>query len=448
MNRDTSLYKQLMTLALPIMGANFLQTLYNLADTFFLGRLGREAVSAPGISFHIILFLVVFGTGFSMAATTVISQWRGRGDQQRVDYYATQIFSIMVVFSLIITIVGYFGTETILRLIQVPDDIFPHVFIYLRIIFLGMPFMFIAFILKGILQGVGNGMTPLRIQLVTIILNVILDPLLIFGWGPVPAFGVAGAAAATIFARFVSSAAGLVILVRGRHGVRLRREYLIPRIKAIKVLGNIGMPIAVGQGISSLGFLVMQGVVNTLGVSVIAVFGIGSRIIQVFNMPAMGFSQATAVMVGQSLGAKRPDQAQQVVRQSILTIMLFMGAGMTIVFFSGETLVSWFIADSRVISLGKVMFQIQAVAVMFYTLFMVLNGAFQGGGYSRPIMMLNIFRLWGIRVPLAYAAVTLLGRGEVSIWVAMLVSNIITASISLIIYRKGKWISHLDIEST
>lgn len=444
MNSWKTMLRRLLALALPIMGASFLQTLYNLADTFFLGRLGREAVSAPSIAFNIIMFLVVFGVGFAMAATTLISQAKGKGDQERINFYASQIFTLSIVLSVLIAAAGQVFTPTLLRLMQVPDDVFPYVQTYLRVIFFGMPFMFISFIFRGIMQGIGNSMVPFRIQLVTIVLNVVIDPIVIFGLGPFPALGVAGAAGATIFCRMLESAAAVYLLASGKKGVKIQRRMLKPDKDAVLLLARIGMPTAVGQGFSSLGFIVLQGVVNTLGAVVIAAFSIAGRIIMIFNMPAMGLGQAAAVLVGQSLGAKRPDQAKLVISISLVLIIIFMGIGMTLTFFYGQVLTGVFIDDPAVNAMGGELFRIVSFGVVFFSVFMVLNGAFQGGGDTKPIMVMNTLRLWGVRVPLAYVSVIILGFGASGIWWAMLISNFLSAGVYYMLYRSGRWIGRIN----
>ncbi|MFW5738466.1 MAG: MATE family efflux transporter, partial [Spirochaetota bacterium] len=191
-NRD--LYGGLVTLAVPIMLNNLLQMLYNLVDAWFLGRLGAAAVSAPTISFTLIFFLVIFGIAFSMAGTTLIAQSKGKGDMERANFYAGQVATLLVAMSIVISAVGLLATPTLLRVMQVPAEAYEYTRQYMTIIFAAMPFMFVSFLLRAVLQGIGDSMTPLIVQIVTILLNVVLDPILIFGWGPVPAMGIAGAA--------------------------------------------------------------------------------------------------------------------------------------------------------------------------------------------------------------------------------------------------------------
>lgn len=340
--RSGSLYRRLNSLALPIMAANLLQMLYNLADAFFLGRLGAAAVSAPAISFNLIFFVVVFGMAFSAAGTTLIAQSKGKGDQHKIDFYLGQMVSVGMSLAVAAAVLGVVLARPILLLLQVPADAFAYTHQYLSIVYAGIPLMFIAFLLQGAMQGIGDSITPLIIKGLTVVLNVILDPLLIYGLWFFPRLEVAGAALATVISQGVASLAALYILLRGRHGMQIHLRNLRPRLQAVRLILRIAVPSSIGQGISALGFTVLQGVVNGLGTAVVAAFGIGGRIIGLFNMPAIGYSRATAAMVGQSLGMRRKDQAWRVVRLSVLTVLAFISIGMTLTFFFGNSFIRFF----------------------------------------------------------------------------------------------------------
>ncbi|NBF41316.1 MAG: MATE family efflux transporter [Spirochaetes bacterium] len=438
------LYATLLRLATPIMLANLFQMFYNLADAFFLGRIGREAVSAVAISFNIVMLIVVVGSGLATAGQTLISQSRGRGDQKRVDFYLGQMTTSLLGFSLIISLAGGVLIPALLALLQVPPDAFPQTQQYLRIIFAGLPFMFLFFVMQAAMQGIGDSMTPLLIQAGTIVLNIALDPLLIFGVGPLPRMEVAGAAVATVISRSMGSAVALLILLRGGRGLHLKLRNLIPKPAAVRLFFRVGAPISVGQGLSGLGFVVLQGIVNGFGTAVIAAFGVGTRIIGLFNMPAIGFSRATASLVGQSIGAGRPDQAKTVLRQSVLTILAFMSVGMTLTFFFGNLVVRFFVDDAAVVEVGAVMFRVVSISVIPFALFTVANGAFQGGGDTKPVMYLNVARLWGLRVPVAYVLAVAIGIGPLGVWMSMVVSNVVIAAAGFWILSKGRWLTALD----
>ena len=438
------LYTTLIRLATPIMLANLFQMFYNLADAFFLGRIGREAVSAVAISFNIVMLIVVVGAGLAQAGQTLISQSKGRGEREKVDFYLGQMTVSLLVFSLVIAVGGAVLIPALLSLLQVPPDAFEQTRNYLRIIFAGLPLMFLFFVMQAAMQGIGDSMTPLYIQAGTIILNIALDPLLIFGLGPFPRLEVEGAAVATVAARATGSVVALAILLRGSRGLTLKARNLLPRPEAVRLFFRIGAPISVGQGLSGMGFVVLQGIVNSFGTAVIAAFGVGTRIIGLFNMPAIGFSRATASLVGQSIGAGRPEQAQRVLRQSVLTILVFITAGMAVTFFFGNWVVRFFVDDPAVVEVGAVMFRVVSISVIPFAMFTVANGAFQGGGDTKPVMYLNIMRLWGLRVPLAYVLAGIVAMGPLSIWVSMVVSNVLTALTGFWILSKGRWLTALD----
>jgi putative MATE family efflux protein len=441
---DRNLYKQLLKLALPIMGANLLQMLYNLADAYFLGKLGKDAVSAPSIAFTLVFFLVVFGTGFSMAGTTLISQSKGKKDQEKIDFYLGQMIFILIFTSILIMVLGLTFSKPLLRLLQVPESAFEYTYEYVTITFLGIPLSFMVIILQSSLQGIGNSVTPLYIQLCTVLLNVILDPLLIFGIGPFPAMEVKGAALATLFSQGVASIISFYILVKGKSGLKLRLRNLRPNKEAVTRIVEIGLPASLGQSLSAFGFTVLQGAVNSFGTAVVAAFGIGNRITNMFSVPAQAFAQATSSLVGQSLGAKNKKRAVLVVKQAALSLFVFITIGMGLTFFYGHSFVKFFINDPEVINHGVSFFRINSISTIIFSLYTVITGAFQGGGDTKPIMLLNIFRLWGLRVPLAYLLSSTAGWGPIGIWSAIFTSNLIVASLGFIHLKRGRWLVKID----
>lgn len=431
-----------MRLSLPIMISNLLQTLYNMADAYFLGKLGKEAISAPSITMNISNFIIVFGAAFSIAGTTMLSQAYGanRENRDRLDFLASQIFLVNVAMSVIVMLAGLALTQPLLLLLQVPAGLtFDYTAQYMLITFLTMPFLFGDFILRGILQGIGNSMTPLYVQGLAVLLNVILDPLFIFGWGPVPPMSVAGAAWATFLARAFSCTVSMVILFRGVKGITVRPRLFKPDRGTLTIMTRIGLPSSIGQSVSSLGFAVIQGVVNSFGPAVIAAFGVGNRIQSLFNMPAQGISQGTAVLVGKHLGARNSEDATKVAKAGLLISGLFISTGMALVVIFGEHVIRFFVDDPEVITHGVKMFRYTSVGVVCFALYTVVLGAFQGGGMTRPVMMMNIVRLWGIRVPLCYVLPLAFGMGEQGIWLAMLLSNLLVTLWSFHLFAKGSW---------
>ncbi len=436
--------KPLMKIALPLMAGNLVQTLYNLTDAFFLGKLGKAELSAPTIAFPIIFFLILFGIGLSMAGTTLIAQSHGKGSRERVDFYLGQSTSILLTAALLIAGLGIVLSEPLLLLLQTPQDVFDFTRDYMLIVFAGLPFMFGFIVMQSAMQGIGRTVVPLVIQVITVGLNIILDPLFIFGLGVFPSWGVRGAATATVIARAIGSFIALYILLRGKYGMQLKFINMQPQLKSVRLFLRIGLPSSFGQAVSALGFTVLQGLVNSFGTAVIAAFGVGNRLIGLFNMPAMGISRATTSLVGQRLGAKDPEGARQVVVLSILAIQVFLLPAMTLAFFYGSSFIRFFVDDPQTMRYGAQLFRVVAPSVVFFGFFHSTIGAFQGAGDTKPVMYLNIARLWALRLPVAYGLAYVIGIGPGSIWWAMFVSNMITAVVSLYYFHSGRWLTALD----
>ncbi len=430
---------RILRIAAPAMAGSLVETLYNLTDAFFLGKLGSTEISAPSVSTSLVFFLIIFATGLSGAGTTLIAQVKGRGDAERMNFYMNQTAVILAAASGILTLSGLVLARPILRLLNTPPQVLDPALTYLRIVLGGMPFMFAYFLLQSSFSAIGDTMTPLKVHLTAVLANLALDPLLIFGFGPIPAFSVAGAAAATVLSQGLGAFLSLRILIRGRGPLRLRRALLRPEPKAAELILRIGLPSSVGQALSALGFTVLQGVVNLFGTGAIAAFGVGNRLIGLFDLPAHGLSVATTTLVGQSLGARDEKGAGRVVRSALLLCLALVGLplGASVVF--GGQLVRIFVADPEAVAVGDLMFKVVAPSVLFFCLYLVLTGAFQGAGDTRVIMVLSVVRLWVVRVPLAYALAFLAGMGPMSIWIAMFASNLATALAGFAWFRGGRW---------
>ncbi len=442
--RGRETLKPLTLIAFPVMLANIVETLYNLTDTWFLGKLGPRELAAPSVSFNFIMLIMLMGTGLSSAGTTLIARAVGRRDQGRVNFYLGQLTLLLLFFSLLTGSLGYFLSDFFLNLINTPGDMMVQTGDYLRIISLGVPFMYGFFILQATMQGVGDTAVPLRIQLFATAVNIPLDALLIFGAGPVPSMGVHGAALATVSARALACAAGFVILIRGRKGVRLQKRYLRISLGGMKNILKIGLPSAVSHMGSSLGFTVMHGMVNLYGTSVIAAFGVVNKVHAVFYMPVQGLAKGVTTMVGQSLGAENRNRAVQSVHTGIFLALIFIIPSMAFCYWGGEGLIRLFITEPDVIIQGAYIFRIISPSVVIFAIFMIYVGAFQGAGDTRSIMIMHMGRLWAIRLPIAWFLTTRARMGSEGIWYAMFLSNLMITLIGHIRFLRGKWVDALN----
>jgi putative MATE family efflux protein len=433
-----SMTRHLAAVAWPVSVSFLLQTLYNLVDAFWLGKLGKSALVAPTITMNIVFVGIALAMGLGQAGTTLISQYKGAGQAHKMSQAAGQSLLLQVAAGCFLAVLGLAFAPNLLRLLHTPEDSFTGTLIYMRWILAGVPLMFIFHIYQGIYTGLGDTIGPMRINVATVTLNIILDPIFIFGLGPVPAMGVAGAAAATVISRGIASILAMRMLFGGG-GFRIHMSDLHWNPQMLKKLLRIGLPLSIGQAATSLGFTLLIGIVNGFGSSVTAAFGVGHRVIMMVSVPAMALGQANATAVGQNLGAGFPERASLSVKRSAVLVTAILLPLTTLTFFFGGSLTHFFINDPEVINYGRDLFRITSFSVFAFSLILVLFGAFQGSGHTVPLMVVNAGRLWLIRIPATWFLAVFLGWGPLGLWWAMNLSNLIAGAVALGWFLRGSW---------
>lgn len=431
--------RSLFRLAWPIMASNLLLTMHNLVDAFWLGKLGKEALAAPTLAWPVIFLVLSLGMGLAIAGTALVAQYTGAREEKEANRVAGQTFTFLLGMGLVMSLGGYLATEPILRLMGVEPEVLRLATSYMQIIFASLPMMFVLFIFRALLQGWGDTFTPMKLFLFSVLLNMALDPLLIFGLGPFPRWEVSGAAAATALSRAVPAAYAIYLLFSGRAGLSLKPSYLRPDWRTIGRLVRIGFPASIGQGGTALGFSVLMGIVARFGTATIGAFGVGNRIISLVMMPAMGLGQATTTMVGQNLGRDQKERAGQIVWASMgINGMLLAAMGLCSFIFRAD-LVRVFIDDAAVIARGAELFRLVSFSLPFVGILQVMIGTYQGAGQTMYSMLFALFRLWALRLPLAYLLGDHLGLGSDGVWWSMSLSNLGGALLSLGFFLTGNW---------
>jgi len=435
--------RPLLKVAVPVMLGNGVETIYNLTDSWFLGRLGPRELSAPSIAFNLIMLIMLAGMGISAGGTALISRAVGRKDRERADFLLGQVTALLMVSSLVLALTGWLLTGPFLRSLQTPDDLVGLTADYLRIICLGIPFMYGFYALQSAMEGTGRTLAALKIQLLATAVNIPLDMLLIFGAGIIPSLGVRGAAMATVISRGVAAVSGFIILFRGRQGIGLRLENLRFRKEPLMLLVRVGVPSSFSQMASTLGFTVLQGLVNSFGTPVVAAYGIVNRIHSLFYMPAQGLARGTGSLVGRSLGAEDPKGAERVVGTGVFLALIYIIPPMIFCFFYGALFIRFFVDNPAVIAEGAILFRIMSPSVIVFAVFMILAGAFQGAGDTRSLMMMHLGRLWIFRLPAAWLLAFSLNLGVEGLWYAIAFSNLAITAIGLFRFRSGRWVHAL-----
>ncbi|WP_436347957.1 MATE family efflux transporter [Natronorubrum sp. FCH18a] len=392
---------KLVHLAWPLVLGNLLQTFYNLADMFWVGRVSSEAVAAVSLMFPLSWMFVSTAMGITAATIALVSQYVGADDDRMADKVVGQTILLTLAVSSVLAAVGLYFRRPLLALIGARDQVFVEALAYIEVIFLALPLTFLFFAFRSSLQGAGDTKTAMWLVFVSAGINVVLDPFLILGWGPFPEMGTRGAAVATFVARGFATVAGVYILLDGRYGVRLRLEDLAPDVGILKQLVDIGYPSTIDGWARSFASVAMAGFVARFGANPTAAYGIGVRLMSVTWAVSGAVGNATATGVGQNLGAKTPDRAAAVARTATAGTMVLIAAVAAVLIAFPAQAMRIFVADPDVIAEGVVFLRIMAPFWALFAGVMVIQGAFRGAGNTREAMVLSFLSRWIFRVPVA-----------------------------------------------
>ena len=437
--------KTTLTLAWPVMLSNAFQTVYNLTDAYWLGKLGPEAVAAPSLSWPIMFLLISLSAGFGIAGLSMVSQYVGAGEMEKANKAAGQLYTIFIAASLIVSVTGYLGAGAILRLINVPEGILPIATSYLKITFLGIPFMFLSFGFQALLRGYGDTRTPMILSVSSAVLDTILDPFFVFGWWGLPAMGASGAALTTVMTRGLSGLIGMYLIFTGKVGLKISPRDLKPDWTFMKKIITIGFPASIGQSGTALGMTVLTAMISTedrvLGGMgyLLSAYGIGSRISSLIQIAIMGGTSALSTMVGQNIGANNFQRVNQVIRRLFTAFIAISAVESAIIYIFRGPIYRFFITDPNVVSLGATYINYFVPFFPFFTVFQLSMSVLQAAGRTKAAMALSLVRLWGMRILIASLLYYVLHMGAVGIWLGLAIGNVLSAFLALAYISRGNW---------
>lgn len=439
--------KNLWILAWPIMIGNLIQVIYNMTDTYWVGKLDNstEAIAAVTITFSVVFVLVSLAAGLGIGSATLAAQYYGAREYKKVDEVTYTSLIVIGAIALVFVAGGIIFYRQLFDLLQTPDNIIPIAKDYFIIIMVGMIFMFIFFIMSGILRGIGDTRTPMIAGIVSGVINMILDPFLIFGWWIFPELGISGAAYATVISRVFASGYIFYVVLRGKTFLKMNLRNIKVDLKITKQLFKIGVPSSISQAVISLGGTVIISRVNMFGDVAIATHGIGNRLESLLAMPTMGLAQAASSIVGQNLGAGQKERAfksGQYAMKASFIILVILGVIFAIfptVFFD------IFSDDTEVIGMGRYYIYGITLLYAFVGCRIVMSNVFQGAGAASVSMWLSLICLWGFRVPLSYA-LSYTPLGIKGLWLGVGLSFIVSFFFMYYFYKKGKWMDKVVVE--
>ena len=430
----------LLRLAIPITLGNLLQTGYMMTDAFWVGRLGAAAVAAVSVSFPVTFLVIALGSGLAVAGATLSAQYMGAGRQDMVNRVAGQTMMMVAFTSAILGAIGFFLAPYLLHLLGVVPEVYDGALGFMRVSFVGIVFVFWYAMFQALMRGIGQTKVPLFIVLGTVILNFILDPLFIFGSGPIPAQGVMGAALATLATQALAAAIGFMILLRGRHGIHLSWSALRPDFVYIKRAFFLGMPGSVELSMRALGPMAMSFLATGFGTLTMASYGIGTNILQVVTIPAMGLSMAVSTLVGQNMGAGNLQRASRITILGALWSFCFLTVvGLAALIFAPEIVAFFVPHDADVISEGARFIRIMCLAWGFIGIQLTIVSAYRAAGKMLVAMAIAIVGQLLFQCPLAYMLARHTSLNATGLWWSFPISNIAIAIISVIWFSGGGW---------
>jgi putative MATE family efflux protein len=433
------LAKALLRLAGPMFVSTTLQNAQSVIDLFWVGRLGSDAVAALAVSGTLLMTLFPVVMGLSTGTVAMVSRCVGAGRGHEAAEVGGQSLVVALVFGLVAGVAGWFSSEWLCRLLGGSEVVVRLGTEYMGISFLGSFTVFLLFIGSSILQASGNTVVPMQAMLLANVLNIILDPIFIFGWLGVPRMGIRGAALATVLSQTIAAALVMRVLIRGSAGVRIRRCHWWPRKDLVWRLVRLGVPSS-GQMLSrSLMSVVLMRVVAGFGTVAVAAYGIGVRFHMIVLMPAFVLGNAAATMVGQNLGAGRADRAERVA---------WMAAGMDVVIMLGSALilmvwavplVALFDSNPAVVEMGTRYLRVVSLFYIPAAFSIVLGRALQGAGDTVTPMVTTILGLWGLQVPLAILLPYYFTPATDGIWWSVAVALTANGLMVAVWFQRGKW---------
>lgn len=436
---EAPLGKGLFMLAVPMIAEMLMEFIFAMVDIFWVGRLGATAVATVGLTESMMAIVYSLAMGVSTGAMALVARRVGEKDIDGASRTAVQSIALGVVLAIAIGLAGAPFAPELLRAMGADERVVVEGTAFVRVMLGGNVTVCLLYLINAIFRGAGDAAFAMRVLWFGNTLNIVLGPCFIFGVGPIPAMGVTGAAVATCIGRGFAVLYQLRLLTRGRVKLTVARRHL--RLD-LRVMGSVLRLSASATGqmlLSMTSYIGVMRILSTFGSAPLAGYTIGFRILMFALLPAFGLANAAATLVGQNLGAKRPERAEQAVwRASAVAAVLLGGVGVAFVLFA-PPLVGLFSADPGVVPYGVDYLRIASLGFPFYAYGMVVSQAFNGAGDARTPVYINLFVFWALQMPLAW----LLSRGATlgasGVFVALAVCFSLFAVISVLLFRRGRW---------
>jgi putative MATE family efflux protein len=436
------LRKAIFLLAVPMILELVMESTFAVADIYFVGKLGASAVAAVGLTETYMFLLYSLAMGLSMGVTAIVARRIGEKNKKDAEASAIQAILLTVLLSLPFAIAGIFFAKDLLALMGADAWSLAHGYKYTQWMLGGNVVIMLLFVINAIFRGAGDASIAMVVLWVANIINIILDPILIFGWGPIPAMGIEGAAIATNIGRGTGVAIQLWVLAKGGKHIRaqITKMYFNAGIMLNIIKTSLG---GVGQMIIAMtSWIFLMRILSDIGSEAVAGATIAIRIMMFTIMPAWGLSNAAATLVGQNLGAEQPDRAESSVWKIGVYNMIFLVIVSAVFFLFNESLMRIFTQDEAVIAVGATWLRILSYSFFVYGWWMVAVQAFNGAGDTKTPTKINVVFFWLIQIPLSYFLAITLDWGYSGVFWGVFFSETSVGLFTLWLFSKGKWKKH------
>ncbi len=434
-----SIRKAVFMLSVPMILEMMMESIFALVDAYFVSSLGANAIATVGLTESVLTLIYAIAIGLSMGATAIVARRVGEKDINGASQAAVQSILLGTIIAAIISVFGILFPKEILGLMGAEPELIASGYGYTQVLLGGNITIMLLFLINAVFRGAGDASVAMRVLIFSNLLNIILDPIFIFGFGPIPSFGVQGAAIATTIGRGSAVIFQLLILFYGWSKIKIAFKDIVFRaeimLNLVKVsLGGIGQFII---GTSSWVFLMR--IMAEFGSEVLAGYTISIRVLMFTLMPSWGMSNAAATLVGQNLGAAKPERAEQSVWKTGKYNAYFMLVVSVFYLIFAEAIIKIFSAEALVVEYGALSLRVIAAGYVFYAYGMVIIQSFNGAGDTKTPTIINFFCFWVFQLPFAYFAALVLNWGAMGVFLAITFAEVLIAILGIIWFRKGKW---------
>ncbi|MFQ6059301.1 MAG: MATE family efflux transporter [Anaerolineae bacterium] len=432
------LHRAIWLLAVPMTLEMAVTSVYQIADLYWVGRLGSEALAAVSVAGMVRWAIVSLSNGLAIGGLAIVARRIGEHRPEAANHATTQAVVFTLVVSLGMALLGLATMRPLLRLLGAGPDVLPLGLTFLRVTYLGLWAIVMVPVINALFRGAGDATIAFGVLAFANLFNVVLEPFMVLGWGPFPRLGVTGAALSMVIAQGLGLGLQLLILLRGRARIRLnpRRLWLDPAV--IRRIVEIGTPSTVQMFLRAASRVAVVGLVGMFGTYALAGYGVASRVLLVALIPGFGLGNAAATLVGQNLGAHQPHRAAKSAWIIAGYNVALMSAFALFAFLMAPWLVGLFDPTPAVVAYGSAALRVIAASYLFSALGVVMGRGLDGAGNTVPAMAINALSLWGVQIPLAY----LLARADLGahgIWWGIAVANMANGLLMAFWFRRGGW---------